>query len=57
MSSTKELINAIEAGDAVGIESAFNSAMAEKVASKLDDMRQAVAQNMFKTEQQTTEVE
>jgi hypothetical protein len=57
MSSTKELINAIAAGDAVGIEGAFNSAMAEKVASKLDDMRQAVAQNMFKTEQQTTEVE
>ncbi len=49
MSSTKNLINAIAAGDAVGIESTFNTAMAEKIAVQLDVMRQNVAQNMFKT--------
>lgn len=49
MSTTKELINAISTGDSVGIESAFNAAMAEKITVKLDDMRQEVAQNMFKS--------
>lgn len=48
MSSTKDLINAISTGDSVGIESAFNTAMAEKITVKLDAMRQEVAQNMFK---------
>lgn len=51
MSATKELINAISIGDSVGIESAFNTAMAEKISAKLDDMRQSVAQNMFATEE------
>jgi hypothetical protein len=53
--STMNLINAIQAGDAVGIESAFNSAMAEKVAERLDDMRTNVAQNMFKTFEQSAD--
>lgn len=47
--TTMNLINAINAGDAVEIESAFNSAMAEKVAERLDTMRADVAQNMFKS--------
>ena len=47
MTTTLELINAISGGDAVSIESAFNSAMAEKISSKLDDLRVTVAQNMF----------
>lgn len=47
--TTMELINAIEAGDAVGIESAFNTAMAEKISDKIETMRSDVAQNMFKT--------
>lgn len=47
--NTMNLINAIQTGDAVEIESAFNAAMAEKVAEKLDTMRATVAQNMFKT--------
>lgn len=49
MSTTKELINAISTGDSVGIDSAFNAAMAEKITVKLDGMRQEVAQNMFKS--------
>lgn len=48
MSSTKDLINAISTGDSVGIETAFNTAMAEKITVQLDAMRQDVAQNMFK---------
>ena len=47
MTTTLELINAISNGNAVEIEDAFNSAMAEKVASKLDDLRVSVAQAMF----------
>jgi hypothetical protein len=49
MSSTKDLINAISTGDSVGIETAFNTAMAEKITVQLDAMRQEVAQNMFKS--------
>lgn len=47
--SVKDLINAIVEGDASNIDAAFNSAMAEKVSSKLEDMRISVAQNMFKS--------
>lgn len=47
--SVKDLINAIVEGDASNIDAAFNSAMAEKVSSKLEDMRVSVAQNMFAT--------
>jgi hypothetical protein len=53
--NTLNLINAIQAGDAVEIESAFNAAMAEKVAERLDVMRADVAQNMFKTVEQSSE--
>jgi len=49
--NTMNLINAIQAGDAVEIESAFNTAMAGKVAERLDTMRADVAQNMFVTQQ------
>jgi hypothetical protein len=48
MSETvQQLVTAMLQKDAIGTESAFQSAMAEKISSKLDDMRVAVAQNMF----------
>ena len=47
MTTTLELINSIANGDATQTESAFNSAMAEKIAAKLDDMRVQIAHNMF----------
>ena len=53
--TTKDLIDAISTGDAMGIESAFNASMAEKISVKLDTMRQDVAQNMFKTIEPDTE--
>jgi hypothetical protein len=46
-----DLINAIVEGDATAIDAAFNAEMANRVSSKLEDMRVRVAQNMFKAEQ------
>ena len=55
--STRDLIDAIDSGDAVGIETAFNSVMVDKVAERLDAMRTDMSQNMFRTPEQNTEVE
>ena len=58
MSETvQNLVQAIRAGDALETENAFANAMAEKLSTRLDDMRQSVAQGMFTqaTEQETTE--
>lgn len=53
--STKDLINAIVAGDAIEIENAFNSTMAEKLSNRIDDMRVEVAKTIFATEATDTE--
>ena len=45
--STLDLINAIQAGDSVGIEQQFDEAMTSRIAERLDDMRAYVAKNMF----------
>jgi len=45
----KDLVNAMLAKDANGTQAAFQAAMAETISAKLDDMRQNMAQNMFKT--------
>lgn len=55
--TTRDLVDAIATGDAVGIESAFNAAMAEKISVNLDAMRQEVAQNMFKQAADETSTE
>lgn len=55
--TTRDLIDAIATGDAVGIESSFNAAMAEKISVQLDVKRQEVAQNMFKAAAETTNTE
>jgi hypothetical protein len=48
MSETvQNLVHAIRAGDALETENAFTNAMAEKLSTRLDDMRQSVAQGMF----------
>lgn len=46
-----DLIQAIDSGDSVAIESAFNAEMAGRVSEKLEDMRADIAKNMFATEQ------
>ena len=57
MSETvKELVTAMLQKDAVALEGAFQAAMAEKISSKLDDMRVQVAQNMFNAVAPATEV-
>lgn len=59
MSNIKSLIDAISTGDSIGTEQSFNAAMAEKISTKLDTMRQDIAQTMFATEEyeQMDEVE
>lgn len=52
--TTRDLINAIAAGDAIEIENAFNTTMAEKISGRIDDMRIDVAQNLFS--EKSTEV-
>jgi len=55
MSETvQNLVQAIQAGDALETENAFTAAMAEKLSTRLDGMRQSVAQSMFA---QTAETE
>jgi hypothetical protein len=49
--STLDLVSAIINKDATGIETAFNDAMAEKISTRLDDMRTDIAQSMFKQEE------
>lgn len=49
--SARDLVNAIIAGEAIEIENAFNSAMAEKLSVGMDNMREQVAAGMFNTEE------
>ena len=59
MSETvQNLVQAIKAGDALETENAFANAMAEKLSTRLDTMRQDVAQGMFTqaTEQESETV-
>lgn len=53
--STKDLINAIIAGDAIQIETSFNATMAEKISAQMDDMRSEVAASMFKAVEEVSE--
>ena len=53
--STLDLVTAIINKDATGIETAFNAAMAEKISTRLDDMRTDVAQTMFASEEVVSE--
>lgn len=56
MSETvKQLVTAMLQKDAMATETAFQSAMAEKISAKLDDMRVSVAQSMFKTPESAVE--
>ena len=45
--SVRQLIDAIDSGKSLEIESTFEALMADKVATKLDAYRQEVAKNMF----------
>lgn len=47
--STRDLIDAIETGDSVAIQTAFEQSVSSRIADRMDTMRQVVAQNMFKS--------
>lgn len=51
--STRELVDALIAGDSIAIEDTFNNAMSEKISAALDDYRIHVAQKMFGVEEVT----
>ena len=51
MSDVNEIIDAIQTGDSVAIDTAFNKAMSGRVSDRLETMRHDVAQNMFKTQE------
>lgn len=56
--TTKDLIQAIAAGDATNTQNAFNLAMADKISAQLETLRADVAKNMFNTpEPETVETE
>ena len=56
MSETvQNLVQAIKAGDALETENAFANAMAEKLSTRLDTMRQDVAQGMFAQPEEVVE--
>jgi hypothetical protein len=58
MSETvQNLVQAIKAGDALETENAFANAMAEKLSTRLDTMRQDVAQGMFAQQEEVVEEE
>lgn len=47
MSNTRELVDALIAGDSIAIENSFNAAMSDKISHALDAYRVQIAQNMF----------
>ena len=53
---TKDLIDAIQSGDAEGIENTFQGIMSAKVGDKLDTMKKEMASNMFKTPEEQDEI-
>jgi hypothetical protein len=51
----QDLIKAINSGDSTEIDAAFQAEMANRISTRLEDMRVSVAQNMFATEQSVEE--
>lgn len=49
MSGVNDIIDAIQSGDSVAIDNAFNKEMTARVSDRLETMRHDVAQNMFKS--------
>lgn len=54
--SVENLVNAIINDDTSSIEQTLNMAMAEKLAGQLSDMRQDIAQSLFKEQSHIDEV-
>ena len=50
MNPVEKLVDALIDGDSIGIQTAFQSAIGEKISDALDDYRVQVAQSMFNPE-------
>lgn len=55
--STRDLVDALVAGDSIAIENTFNTAMSEKISAALDDYRVKIAQNMFAVQDEDQSVD
>jgi hypothetical protein len=53
----QDLIKAIDSGDSQTIDAAFQAEMANRISTRLEDLRVSVAQNMFATEHAIEETE
>lgn len=53
--STRDLVDALIAGDSIAIENSFNDVMTDKVSAALDDYRVEVAKNLFNPAQEQAE--
>lgn len=53
--STRELVDALVAGDSIAIENTFNAVMSQRVSAALDNRRVEVAQSMFVPPQSESE--
>jgi hypothetical protein len=53
----QDLIKAIDSGDSQAIDAAFNTEMASRISTRLEDTRISVAKGMFATEQAEEEIE
>lgn len=51
----QDLIKAIDSGDSQAIDAAFQAEMANRISTRLEDLRVSVAKGMFATEQATEE--
>jgi hypothetical protein len=50
--STRDLIDALVAGDSIAIENNFSAVMSDKVSDALDTYKVQVAHNMFATQEE-----
>lgn len=55
--ATRELVDALIAGNTLDIESTFDKAMSQKISDKLEDLRTHIAGNMFNQSQAQDEEE
>jgi len=53
--ATRELVDALIAGDTLSIESTFDKAMSQKISDKLEGLRAHVANSMFNPPQTQAE--
>lgn len=53
--STRDLVDALIAGDSISIENTFKDVMSSKVSDALDGYRMNVASSMFKSESEDSD--